>query len=75
MGDKTGDTQPNVFIEGEKLILGVCSRRQRDRGRQRGSGLGFRYERTTVRQAGGTEPEKQMKRKRGGRGGSVVKCS
>lgn len=31
MGEKTKDTQWDVFIEGEKLILGVCSRRQRDR--------------------------------------------
>ena len=30
MGDKAEDKQPDIFIEGEKLILGVCSRRQRD---------------------------------------------
>lgn len=36
MGDKTEDTQPDIFIDGEKLILRVCSRRQRDRQERRG---------------------------------------
>lgn len=70
MGDKTEDTQPDVFIDGEKLILRVCSRRQRDRrGREseRESGQGSRYVRTTARRASGTrEGGGGVRRKEGG---------
>lgn len=70
LGGKTEDTPPDVFIDGEKLILRVCSSgRQRDREqRERESGQGSRYVRTTARQASGTDRGSETKRKEGRKG-------